>query len=312
MFEIHDLDLSTARSIPQPQFKDSLVDFLLQFHDINSRWEGYISSFYGDFIMQCAQIQEDILSEASPTPENLSEDVLLIAISLRALALAHNLELVAYSLPCCTDTEMLSHTFLQPEIVRDENPSIEIWKCVSTPQMVSGQLEDNDGGQLPVIIQDIVRITQRMLFRRTPKDWPSLLCVLFLLKLICFQFYSSCNWLEFSNIKMEALENVWSLLCGLYSVCTKGHDPLTSDWNCEEYASLVGSDKLAVAHFTSLNKLWLDIGTTHHSCLTEILETLTEILKRKWKYTIMRIWRRKLIISFFKSAISERLGNTLV
>src|ERR1700733_11571587 len=121
------------------------------------------------------------------------------------------------------------------------------------------------------MIEGIVRITQRLHFRRRPKDWPSLFCVLCLLKLILDEIgYASFDTF---NRACGALESVWSMLCQLYHVCTKGNHPLTHDWSVEEYTSLVENDTLAIAHFRLLNDMWVEGTSTSFLCATKILKT---------------------------------------
>lgn len=267
-FEIRDHDLSSYLAATQPQSEDSLLEFLKQFHDINSRWTSYYAPATEDLITLCAQIQEDILSRTSRMPANLSE-ILLIALSLRTLAFAHNFGLVTINLPCDPRVERV---FPQPEIVQDANPSLEIWACGPASESAPVCLGHDGGGQLSSMIEDIVRITQRLHFRRRPKDWPSLFCVLCLLELILFEI-SSDHWVDTFDCAHDALESVWSMLCQLYHVCTKGNHPLTHGWSVEEYTSLVGNDTLAIAHFRLLNDMWVEGTSTSFLCATKILKT---------------------------------------
>src|SRR3984885_7349446 len=125
-FGIHDRGLSSYLAATQPQSKDSLIDFLKQFHDIHSRWDNHYEPATENLITLCAKIQEDTLSRTSRIPANLSEDNLLIALSLRTLALAYNYSLVELNLPLDPDVGTFS---LQPTMIRDGNPSLKIWRC---------------------------------------------------------------------------------------------------------------------------------------------------------------------------------------
>jgi hypothetical protein len=90
----------------------------------------------------------------------------------------------------------------------------------------------------------------------------SLLC---LLKLILSEI-SSHPLVDTFNYAHDELASVWSMLCQLYLVCTKGNHPLTHDWSVEEYTSLVGNDTLAIAHFRLLNDMWVE-GTSTSFCV---------------------------------------------
>ena len=286
-FEIRDYGLSSYLAATQPQSKDSLRDFLKQFHDINTRWGNYYEPATEDLITLCAQIQEDILSRTLRMPANLSEESLLIALSLRTLAFAHNLSMVTMNLPLGSNVGM---NFLQPEVIQDKNPSVEIWTCSPATESASAYLGHDGGRQFSSMIEDIVGITQRLLFRRRPKDWPSLFCVLFLLNLI-LQEIRVRLWVDTFDCAYEALKSVWSMLCQLYHVCTKGNHPLTHDWSVEEYTSLVENDTLAIAHFRFLNNMWVEGTSTSFYVPPKIFRLLTNIIKAG--RSVMMICRRK-------------------
>jgi hypothetical protein len=297
-FEIHDHGLSSYLAATQPQSKDSLLEFLKQFHDINSRWDNHYEPAAENLITLCAKIQEDTLSRTSRIPANLLEEILLIALSLRTLAFAHNFCLAELSLPWARRVDTF---FLQPKMIRDKNPSLEIWRCDPTTESESACLGHDGGGQLSSMIEDIVRIARRLHFRRRPKDWPSLFCVLCLLKLILDEINDHPS-VDTFVCAHGALWDVWSMLCQLYHVCTKGNHPLTHDWSVEEYASLVGNDTLAIAHFRLLNDIWVE-GTSASFLCTTILRLLTNIVKagRGVMTTTttmkkMMIWRRNFIV----------------
>jgi hypothetical protein len=268
-FEIRDHDLSSYLAATQPQSKDSLLDFLKQFHNINSRWNNHYEYVTENIITLCAEIQEDMLSRTSRIPANLSEEILLIALSLRTLAFAHNFSLIVLNLPWYP---RVGGYFLQPKTVRDKNPSLEIWRCGSATESASACSGHDGGEQLSSMIEDIVRITQRLHFRRRPKDWPSLFCVLCLLKLIlgAIDYHPSIDTFRCAH---DALESAWSMLCQLYHVCTRGNHPLTHDWSVEEYTSLVGNDTFAIARFRLLNDMWVEGTPTSFLCATKTLKT---------------------------------------
>lgn len=194
-----------------------------QFHDVNSRWDNYYGPITENVITLYAEIQEDTLSRTSRILVNLLEEILLIILSLRMLTFAHNFLLVEWNFPGVPRVETF---FLQPKMIRDKNPSLEVWRCDPATESESACLGHDAGGQLSLMIEDIVRITQRLYFRRRPKDWPSLFCVLCLLKLIL------------DEIRFSLFD----------TFCTKGNHPLTHDWSVEEYTSLVENDTLAIAH----------------------------------------------------------------
>lgn len=254
---IRDLDLPSIREAAQPHSTDflRLRHFLRQFHNINLRLHNYYEPATENLITLCAKIQEDLLTKPQPVPGKTSEAALLIAMSLRALGCVLNLKFVIDDIYSWE----LPDSFLQPKATKTERLSFEIWKCDHVPGRVPVKFGQCKGAELSSMLQDILRITQRTLFQRKPKDWPSLFCVLALMK----ETFDLLRMIDYEPIldAIHALESVLPMLCGLYQVCTKGLHPLVDDWNYEEYASLVGNDELAIAHFRSLNDMWVE-GTT--------------------------------------------------
>jgi hypothetical protein len=248
--EIFDLDILAAPH-------GALIAFLKQFYDINTRWGIWYEPVTLGIIEQCAEIQKDIVLKHRRSRKALSEDSLLIALAFRALAFVHNVGEVCVNLPYFSNGEF-SSSFLEPTKIRNEaNPSIEVSTCEIDGGFSS--IQEADGRKLTLMIQDIVRITQRLLLRQKPADSPVLFCTICLLKLIQGQFFSE---LDFLNIfpGEKVFEKVWRRLCQLYDVFTNGRHPLVDHWRSGEYESLVGHDVLAARHMNSLNDMWVDGG----------------------------------------------------
>ena len=250
--EISDLDISAAPV-------GSLVAFLKQFHDINTRWGPWYEPVTVRIITQCAEVQKDIILKHRRSRKTLSEDSLLLALGFRTFALVHNIGEVCVNLPGYLDEASRRRMFLEPTEIRDEeNPSIIVSRRDIDGR--SSPIPEADGGKLVPMMQSIVRITQRLLLRQKPADWPALFCSICLLKLIQGQFFSRLEDHINTFPGEKEFEKVWRRLCQLYDVCTKGRHPLVDDWNGEEYESLVGHDCIAARHMKSLNDLWIDGG----------------------------------------------------
>jgi hypothetical protein len=254
--EVRDLDLSSLWVAPESHSTDLLLlrGFLQQFHDMNSRLKYHYEPCTEHFITQCAKIQWDMLSKTSLPLSKLPESASFIAMTLRALAYAQKYSSVVYQI----DFSEPEHHFSQPKTIQGDNFSIEVWRCLLVPEPVSSQLGQINGEQLSSLIRDIVRITQRVLLKRHPTDWPYLLCVLGLLRVIASDLSAFTIWIDPFSETLFPFQSVLSMLCQMYQICTKGNHPLVDGGTWEGYASIAGNDQLAVAHFRSLKEIWME------------------------------------------------------
>lgn len=259
-FEFRDVDLSLFQSVPQPHSANHtmLLEFLSQFHDINSRFGDHYEHSNENLISRFAQIQEDLLSNTLPMPKKLPVGALIIAKSLRALAHTLNFSISNFMLP----SEEPIDRFFQLEVIEDENFLLEVMRYDHVPETASSQLGQSRCGKLSHMIRDIIRTTQCALFQRHPRDWPALFCTLVLIRLFTLELRSYVDWMAPFAAAADNLIDIWTMLCQQYFVCTKGIHPLMGDWKRDEYASLVDDDPLSIDHFRSLNDIWINEGGT--------------------------------------------------
>lgn len=274
---IRDLDLSCFRAKNESHSGGYrlLLDFLQQFRDGGSRRVVSYQCYTELIVVQCAQIQWDIVSENSVSVSKLPESALLIAMSLRALN---------YTYAYCKFVDsirwqMRKIAFRVPEISYKCPFSFEISRQNPGPQTLSDP-SSKSRDHFSSMIQDIVRIFQQTLLRRRPTEWPSLLCVLALLNMIRENLGISTESIRPFIETVDALSEVCLVLGQLYHMCTKGKHPLAKNCKWEDYASLIGYDQLAVAHFRSLNEIWVEYRSENTlSCVAEIFEILIDEFK---------------------------------
>jgi hypothetical protein len=234
-----------------------LLDFLEQFHDVDSRWENAYEPFTVKIIIECAVFQSALLSRRSPLPVGSSNDSVLIALSLRCLVLTYEISLVADSVACRSFEDNKVH--LRVEKFFKRNPSIDVSRSLNVSQVSFVDSKQKGKESLLSILEEILQTTQRLMFRRKPEDWPLLLCTLFLIKLISdnLNAYSSL-WMRSLQPTSQAMKSVFGTLCRLYDICSKGFHPLSGNWKREEYAKLVNHDETLVDCFQWINDMWLE------------------------------------------------------
>jgi hypothetical protein len=261
--QIRDLDLYASWADLHTKPTGAIIAFVRQFHEVNTRWGHWYEPVTESLITLSAEIQEELLRNHRAGRKPLSEIHVLIASALRILGLAHNISLVeAHLSPVPDHVFIKDEMFLDPEqLSPGPNPSIEI----SRHNPCTDSSAEADRPQLATLIQDLVRITQRLLLRARPWDLPILFCVLCLLRLIQSSITCFIPYIDMPHTADGRFDSVWGTLCQLYDAASKGHNPLVDTWDRSQYAALVGSHTLALTQFEALNGLWVEAGMFHKS-----------------------------------------------
>ncbi len=233
---------------------EAIVEFLEQFHDINTRWAGNFEPVTEDIITVCAETQADILTTTRPGRKPLSKAQLLICSALRVLALAYHVsDLDGNLIPSHPDT--FRFQFLKPTALHGtHNPSINVSRAKGKAAIIPSA-----DGELSLMIQDIIQTTQRLIFLRRPHDWPIIFCTLCLLKLISSALTPLTPWIDTFDGGVRALEDAWDTLCRLFAYYTEPHHPLDPNFNLNTYTRIVGRSHLLAAEvFENLHGIWTD------------------------------------------------------
>ena len=230
---------------------------------MNSRWQNEYEEFTAEIIKRIALFQASLSSRESPEPVD-SPDAILIALLLRCLVLTHEIFLVDGCLPhAAFHSKKNSKTRF---VVEQEgtDPAIKVSRLSTMAQAGLVDREQQNRESLPLMLEEILQTTQSLMFRRRPKDWPILLCALCLLRLVLMNLNPICPWMRSLVRVGKAMNNVNSVLCRLFEMCSHGYHPFSDDWKCEDYAALVNNDKLLVSCFQWINDMWLDgMGPVH-------------------------------------------------
>ena len=250
------MDIPAAFTKTDPRLYNAILVFVRQFYNLNTRWGHRFEESTMEIIDECVELQETVIEQLRPSRderEPLTEENLLIASTLRLIALLHSIEDVAgYMLPMSNET-FIKTMFLQPKVATEElgsDPSLEVSRC-ATPRA-------DEGVDISLMLQDIVKIAQRLLLRGEPKDWPVVFCVLCLLRLIGDQFSTTVAYIDDVFVGRHELNGVIESLCGLYLLSTKECDPLVEDWDSKTYGELVGTESPLVECFDAMIELWID------------------------------------------------------
>ena len=232
----------------------SLPDFLDQFESVDVRWEGYYENETFALLKKCARFQACLVSRSSLGPTRGSDDSHLIASSLRILVLTHEFSLVKEV--CPSKASFNREIQLSMERLCDLDPAIEVTRLVKTKQAASSAFPPEDKETLAVMLIDLVQTMQNILFRRKPKEWPSVLCSICILNLAASNIHSRSSMGSELSECSRAIEVVVNTLCGMFDVCSKGIHPLSDSWKKEVYARSVEYDSDLIECFEWFADQW--------------------------------------------------------
>ena len=148
----------------------SLLDFLDQFLNVDSRWPNLYNWFTFDIIRQCAIFQTTLCYRRPLLSADSSSDSVLIALSLRCLVLMHEISLVRGQTPYSI---FKNESHYRSEKCHEQDPSVEVSKSLTASQTSFADSKQEES--LLSMLEEIIQTTQRLLFRRKPADWPLLL-----------------------------------------------------------------------------------------------------------------------------------------
>lgn len=233
----------------QPLSPKSSSNFLDLWRESSSFFTSLIGRYerpQSDIIIGCIKVQEQILFTLGL--DILREEDGIIAFSLQLLAFICDL----------SDLDHLDFFLYQdysPEELLDRakshknNKSFEVSECPN-PKIVRG------GKTLSSRLQDVLRISQRILFKKDPHNWPSILCVGYLLYLAGRE--------SSSFISDEWVYECINPFMTLYHVRIEGHHPLKINWEPTKCASTFESSRHSQAYndfMLFLHERWNENGT---------------------------------------------------
>lgn len=196
---------------------------------------------------------------------NVSDKSVLIALSLRCLVLTHELYKVDMSSHMSSPGKLFKNneTHYRAKRIYEQDPHIEISRSPSASQTVLTNSDEKGPDSLPSILEGILQTTQRLMFRRSPENWPILLYTLCLMRLIGNNFDPIGPWMRSLEPASQAMHKAFSILCRLFRICAKGFDPFSDDWKHEDYAAVVKGHGIAVKYARRLHEMWLEGKLCH-------------------------------------------------
>ena len=258
---IRDCEYLAGKVTSSTQSEVAILDFVKQFYDVDARWSGTYTKKEFEFLKKCAGLQANIVSKGSCKPSEVSSRM-LIALSLRCLVLTQELALVGEYFEYCDDEKSLVDEV--PVKYKGLHGSILDISRLHTLDQDEGHTRDRiKGKSISQSLEELLQLTQNLMMRRKPQDWPMLLCTLCLLSMIsynCWRLSDSAYCRDANSFEkyLESFGAVYFTLCSLFGVTSKTLHPLCKNWNEEAYSRLVGGNDVLVGTFQWMHDRWLE------------------------------------------------------
>ena len=188
--------------------------------------------------------------------EDLPDEYIPIALSLRCLVLTEELMSVDVTIPACIRDEDEERTYYKK--YHDELPLIDVIRMSSEAPNSPARPQIKSEEHIPCLLENLVQTIQRLIMRQDPREWPSILCTLCLFELISNNFSSGSDLMSGLQSSSDAIKSIYSALCHWFHVCSQTLQPLTDHWEKEAFSELVGHDPLLLEMFQWLNDGWLE------------------------------------------------------
>ncbi|KAL6239486.1 hypothetical protein BDW75DRAFT_236395 [Aspergillus navahoensis] len=279
-FGIRDLTDIRHRN-PGMELQEALPIFLKQFIE-SKRWPYAYHQPYRNALSAAAELQMEIL-EASDLVANpitdLSGERTIIALALHWTVIFNDFYLINNRAPYHRSDGMDEKdvfergwpaTIIEPAFLAEENdvqPLVRVhkdnlseWKGPSAFRQHRPAAGLHDSADFGVSLRYIAQISFRLLDAQDPKHWPTVLYILLLMVFFPgLHTFEDHSWLWNMNPAFEKLQEVVRDLAEYYYVCTWEGCLFWHSWNEEEYASKVGTGRLAelaIEHSRKLHELW--------------------------------------------------------
>ena len=246
---IKDCEYLAGKVTSSTQSEVAILDFVKQFYDVDACWSRTYTKKTFEFLKKCAGLQVGTMGQALCDLGMPSRA--LIALSLRCLMLTREIRIVDGIMDEewfeDEDEDELSCIFG----TCDES-NIEILKLKTSDKHEHHTHDRTESKGISQAIEELLQVTQGLIMRRKPKDWPTVLFTLCLLDMIKRSWSS---WV-FDEV-YSALSDAYDDLCGLFEVTLKGFQPLCNKWDKEAYSRLVDGNDVLVGAFQWMHDQWL-------------------------------------------------------
>lgn len=232
----------------------SILRFIEQFYDVDTRWPKAYEKLTLEFLKKCAGLQAATICKVSCDLGMPSR--VLIALSLRCLTLTREVRLFKHSMEKA-DCDAKN-------LVKDktsDGSDIEILKLQASNKHASHTHDRIHGKSISQSLEELLQLTQNLMMRRRPQDSPIVLCTLCLLCMITENYISWVPDLVYDDLPdsvYDALKTACGSLCAFFDTTSKSLQPLCNKWDKEAYSRLVDGNDVLVGTFQWMHDQWLN------------------------------------------------------
>jgi hypothetical protein len=205
-----------------------------------------------------AMYQEQRLVNAPTDLQSPIQNPMLITSALRCLVTAQELANVSYCWPpgLLGLNDLDFHGWLE-DASKDENrggysPGIYLWRLPKDAEFPPRNAEQ----PFQSLILDTVQSAHKVLLRGDPRDWPYVFAALCILSLIQHDLQVTSDFTDALAAPTQGLRSYIGALSTVFLLCVKEHNPLTFEFDIENYALLVDDDAEAVKMFEWISNEW--------------------------------------------------------
>lgn len=257
-------------------FRLSLCAFLSQFFTIESRWGRKYEPITEHILRQSAMFQYAWFQRSTLIPTDLYDESTVIAAALRCLVLIGDIDYVSanwsgYTFRSGQDFhERLSE--VEIDLRKGSHPSVDVWKL---PESCKWS-ESNPARQnsLASMLQTTLQNAQAVLLRGQAEDWPCLFYTFCILELVLSDVKNCEMWTGAFKRAAAELDSCIEEFCHMFHLSTNNFHPLSSEFDIEQYTSLVDGNELVVRHYRDLHQTWMDNSMSYLPTFGLIIDTL--------------------------------------
>lgn len=256
-YTLNDWKTDWDPSVSPKHMKRALFRFLSQYEELEHRWRSRYATGTCKIVAHAARCQKEILIQRSPMSAKTSKDSTLLVKLLRCFLISVDISEVDTNYGRSRFTRGNDTYDVRPDGVDDYyglQPSITIQRRARHRSLGSPHQ------RILPLLKKAISNTQRIVFRRQPKNLPCGIYSLAILAMIVANFQPLANFLDPVRSIGEELDDIYRTLCDLYIFCSGNLHPFTDQIDTMNHTSAVNDNPVAVSHFKWLHQMWKEAG----------------------------------------------------
>ncbi|KAL6716799.1 hypothetical protein ACLMJK_004711 [Lecanora helva] len=235
-------------------------------------------------IKEAATFQLSWLDRGNRIPTNLLDESALIAAALCFLVIMSDISYVTWNwspkFSLCTPG---IHSERLADVNRGEkeiNPAVDVgrYSLEEFYDLFDETLHRHNN--LGTVRATILGKLQDLLYHGKREDEPYIFYVLCILRLVLKAIESCKDWTTALDDAAEELKESLVGLCHMFHLSTDNYHPLNSDFDIENYSSMINDNALLIEHYNELHERWEENKT--HALIIGTIVTIAAYAQQPW------------------------------